>query len=164
MKKMKGLTVAFSIALAVGCAAPPPDSPEFDPQAVEAEIAEWTNAFWEAWRGGRDGLDRALASFDDHPDFVYAAEGTRWSSFAQVEETFRRAFEIVQSQSIEIQETSITVLSRDHAHFLQVGTYSITDTSGATSEERPFAFSGLLVRTDAGWKLRAGHESEPSFE
>ena len=96
MKGLKRFTVALSIVLVPGCAAPVPDSAEFDTQAVEAEIIEWTTAFWEAWKGGRDGLDRALASFDDHPDFAYAAEGALWSSFAQVEETFRTAFEIFQ--------------------------------------------------------------------
>lgn len=157
---LKRFTVALCAALVAGCTSPLPKSAEFDRQAVEAEITEWTDAFWEAWRGGRSGLDRALGAFDDHPNFAYAAGGTLWSSFAQIDETFRTAFEIVQSQSIEIQETSITVLSRDHAHFLQVGTYAITDTGGATSEQRPFAFSGLLVRTGSGWKLRVGHQSE----
>jgi hypothetical protein len=144
-----------------GCGGPPPDEGQIDRRALEAEVTASSDAFWEAWRGGRSGLDRALAFFDDHPDFAYAAGGTVWRSLPDLTNTFRTAFQVVQSQAIEIQETVTTIVGRDAVHLMQRGNYSITDTDGVTSEEIPFAFSGLWVRTDDGWRVRCAHESEP---
>jgi len=161
MVNRKTYGVTLWILALTGCAAPPSDVGELDRQAVEAEITDVADAFWDAWRDGNAGVDRAMAFFDDHPDFAYAAGGALWRSLPDITDTFRSAFEIVQSQTIEIQETAITVLGQDLAHLMQRGTYSITDMDGVTSEEIPFAFSGLLVRTDAGWRIRCAHESEP---
>jgi len=161
-RKMCGLTL-WIFAL-TGCGGPPSDAGELHRQAAEAEITELADAFWEAWRGGNAGLDRAMSFFDDHPDFAYAAQGTLWRSLSSLTETFRAAFETVQSQTIEIQETEITVAGEDFAYLMQRGAYSVTFIDGVTSEMRPFAFSGLLVRTGPGWRVRSGHLSEPCVE
>lgn len=153
-------TTLWIVALA-GCAAPPSDAGEVDRAAVEAEVDGLADAFWDAWRGGSSGLDRALAFFDDHPDFCYAAAGTVWHSLPDLAATFRSAFQVVESQTVDIQETVITVVDRDTAYLMQHGAYSITDVDGVTSEEIPFAFSALLVRTGSGWRIRCAHESEP---
>jgi len=151
---------AWTIALA-GCAAPPADGGDVDRPAVEAEITEFADAFWEAWSQGDSGLETALSCLDDHPDFAYLAQGRLWRSLPELATTFRSAFAIVQSQAIEIRETAITVLGQDLAYLVQSGTYSITDTNGVTSEDRPFVFSALLARTSNGWRIRYAHESEP---
>jgi len=157
--KMGALTVWIFVL--VGCAAPPSDSGDEDRQATEVEIAKFAEAFWDAWRDGNAGLDRAMAFLDDHPEFTYAAQGTVWRSVSHVTETFQSAFEMVQSQTIEIQGTEITVASQDFAHLTQWGVYAIIDVEGVNSEMRPFTFSGLLVRTDSGWRVRSAHVSEP---
>jgi hypothetical protein len=153
--------VALWIFAPTGCAAPAPDSGELDRQAVEAEIAGFADAFWDAWRDGNSGLDRAMSFFDDGPGFSYAAQGTVWRSVSDVTAAFRSAFEVVRSQTIEIQETEITVLGEDAAHLMQRGAYSMTDTNGETSEMSPLVFTGLLIRTDSGWRVRSAHVSEP---
>ena len=160
-RKRWGVTLC-KIALA-GCMAPPSDAGQLDRQAVEAEVREVADQFWDAFSDGNDGVDRALAFFEDHPDFSYAAEGASWGSLSGLQDTFRAAFQVVQSQDIEIQETVIAVLDQNAAYLMQRGTYSITDVDGMTSEKRPFAFSGLLVRTGSGWKFRGAHESEPGM-
>ena len=156
--------LAFWIVALVGCAAPPSDEGEVDRQAIEAEIAEFAGAFWGAWRDGNAGMERAMALFDDDPGFAYAAQGAVWLSVSDVTETFRRAFQVVQSQTIEVRETSINVVSRDFAHIVQSGAYSMTDLSGVSTEMRPFAFSGLMVRTSSGWRVRSAHFSEPCVQ
>ena len=161
MVNWKRCAVPLWIVALGGCAAPPSDAGEIDRRAVEAEITELAGAFWDAWRDGNAGLDRAMGFFDDHPDFAYAAGGTVWRSLPDLETVFRSAFESVQSQTIQIRETAIAALGQDVAYLTQRGTYSITDMEGVTSEEVPFAFSGLLVRTGSGWKIRCAHESEP---
>lgn len=161
MERRGRFAVPLVFVALTGCAGPSPDPGELDRSAIEAEITELSNAFWDAWRSGNAGLDQALAFFDDHPDFAYAAEGTLWHSFTGLSETFRSAFAVVQSQTVEIRATKITVLDRDLAYLTQSGTYAIIDMNGVASEERPFAFSGLWVRTRAGWKIRCAHESEP---
>lgn len=153
--------LALCIFALTGCAAPPSDAGELDRQAVEAEITQFSDAFWDAWREGNAGLDRAMSFFDDAPGFRYAAQGTVWRSVSDVTETFRNAFAIVRSQTIDIQETEITVVSEDFAHLVQRGAYSMTDMDGETSDTRPFVFTGLLVRTQSGWRVRSAHVSEP---
>jgi hypothetical protein len=157
-------SLPLSIFALLACGAPPPDAEEFDRQAIEAEIAAFAGAFWGAWRDGNAGLERAMALFDDHPDFTYAAQGAVWLSVPDVAETFRSAFQVVQSQTIEIQQTSITVVSRDFAHITQSGAYSMTDLDGVSTEMTPFAFSGLLARTSSGWRVRSAHVSEPCVQ
>jgi hypothetical protein len=164
MVHRNGYAITLWILAVAGCAGPPSPAGEVDRQAVEAEITAFADGFWDAWRGGSSGLDRAMASFDDHPDFAYAAQGLVRHSLSDLTDTFRSAFEIVRSQTIEIHETSIAVLGQDIAHLTQSGAYAITDMDGVTSAMRPFAFSGLLVRTDSGWRFRCGHLSEPGLE
>ena len=163
MPKWTVAASTFSILALTGCTIPPVEKGELDRAAVEAEVDGFADAFWDAWRDGNSGLDRALAFFDDHPDFCYAAAGTVWRSLPDLAQTFRSAFQVVESQTVEIRETVITVVDRDTAYLMQHGAYSITDTDGVTSEERPFAFSALLVRTGSGWRIRCAHESEPGF-
>jgi hypothetical protein len=160
MGDWKPCATALSILVLAGCATPPADDAELDRQAVAMEIAAFTDAFWDAWGDGLSGVDRAMALFDDHPDFAYAAQGRVWRSLADLTGTFRSAFQVVQSQAVEIEETSIAVLGPDVAHLMQRGAYTITDTDGVVSERRPFAFSGLLVRTGSGWRVRRAHLSE----
>ena len=162
MKDRKRFVLSFWVFALAGCAAPASDAGEIDRQAVEAEITEFSHDFWDAWREGNAGLERAMAFFDDHPDFAYAAQGTVWRSLSEVTDTFRSAFQIVQSQTIEIQGTLITVLNQDTAYLMQHGAYAITDMNGVTSGMIPFAFSGFLVRTGSGWKVRGAHVSEPA--
>jgi hypothetical protein len=164
MLNLMRITATLGVFALVGCTAPPPEAEEFDQQAVEAEIIDWLDTFWETWREGGAGFDRGMAFYDDHPDFAFASEGAMWRSLSDATETFRPAFETIQSQMIELEETAITVLSQDLVYVLEQGTYSATDMGGNTSEATPFAFSSLLVRTDAGWKLRFGHQSEPAPE
>jgi len=159
MNRKTGVITLLVVALA-GCAAPPPDAGEVDRQAVEEEVTGVAGAFWDAMRDGNAGVDRAVALFDDHPEFTYAAGGTVWRSVKALSDTFHQAFEPVQSQTIVIEETAVTVLTGDLAYLVQRGTYSITDLDGVTSPEIRFAFSGLLVRTGSGWRIRFAHESE----
>ncbi|MGD2121636.1 MAG: DUF3225 domain-containing protein [Gemmatimonadota bacterium] len=161
MRIGKRWAVVLSVLALTGCAAPTSDATEIDQQAVAGEIREFADAFWEAWRDGDSGLDRAMAFFEDHADFAYAAQGTVWRSLSEVTETFRMAFEVVEAQNIEIQETVITVLGQDLAYLVQSGAYSMTDTDGVASETRTFVFSGLLMRTASGWRVRSAHVSEP---
>jgi hypothetical protein len=164
MVDWKTYILALWIFALTGCASPPSDGTELDRQAVETELDAFADTFWDAWRDGRSGVDRAMALFEDHPDFAYAAQGMVWHSLADLTATFRSAFQGVQSQTIEIRETSIAVLGQDVAHLMQHGAYSITDTDGVVSEMGPFAFSGLLVRTDSGWRVRCAHLSESGVE
>ena len=164
MLNLKRMVVTLAIVTLAGCNAPPPDPSAFDRQAVEAEISDWVDVFWATWSEGGAGFDRGMALYDDHPDFVFAAEGNIWRSRGATDDAFRQPFENIQTQTFDVQNTAITPLGQDLAYVAQQGTYVQTYLDGTTSGVRTFAFTMLLVRTDAGWRVRFGHDSEPDTE
>ena len=127
--------------------------------AVKTAIADEVTAikadFWDAWREW--DVDKGMSYYRNSPDFVWADDGTLvkgWTTFNEDVQSWS-----VQSQAVTLSESIATVLAPNVVHFVEHGTYSITDTTGVTWPERTFAVSTLWVLRDAEWKVDFIHVS-----
>ena len=155
-------TIATAALVMAACAAPAPEAPQIDQQAVEAEVTAFLQTFWATWAEGGAGFDRGMAMFDDNPGFSLTADGDLLTSVAAADEAFRSFFQTIDHQIIDLPQTVVSALGPDLAYVAQKGTYSAVDTAGVTTGPFPFASTYLLVRTDGVWKVRAYHQSEPN--
>lgn len=143
------------------CAQPVPEPPPLDRDAVASEVATWLDGFWANWEGGGATFDRAMASFDDHPDFVFALDGSTLASAAAASETFRPFFQTVDHQVFEGPPPAIVVLGPDLVHVMQAGTFTQFLTDGTSTGPTPYVATLVLVRSGGGWKVRFIHQSTP---
>ena len=153
--------VLAAFALTVFAACQPATTEISEEQKVEiaAELSTVLDTFWDVWRSA--DYDRGLTYWEDSPELVFAGtEGGIMMGFATFDRAFRPGFTTVASQGIDCDETHVKVITRDAAYAMQRGTYFATDTSGVTGPTRPFAYTYLWIRTDAGWKITAAHMSE----
>lgn len=164
MNNLKRTLAAIAFVGFVGCAAPAEDPVPFDPQVVEAEAMEWMESFFSATRGGAATIEASFELFDDHPDFVFLFEGATVRSKTQTVELALEVFETVQSQTLEVVESSAVALGADLAHVATSGTFSRMFMDGTSTEPAAFGFSVVLVRSPEGWKGRFIHNSEAELE
>lgn len=145
--------------LAAGCEPPPPQPPEIDREAIEAEVGAWLDTFWATWSEGRAGFDRGIAMYDDHPDFALAYDGVLWRSLPSAAEAFRPVFESIVHQDVTRPETAVSVLGQDLAHVAQSVTTVQTLADGTTVGPLNGSVTMVLVRAGGVWRIRYYHES-----
>lgn len=150
------LTVVFC-----SCAQAAPEPPPLDRDAVATEVATWLDGFWANWKGGGATFDRAMASFDDHPDFAFALDGSTLGSVAAVTEAFGPFFQTVDHQVFEGPPPAIAVLGPDLVHVMQAGTFAQLLTDGTSTGPTPYVATMVLVRSGDAWKVRFIHQSTP---
>ena len=159
MKSVRRTAGALVILASAACTAPPDQAPTFDRQAIETEVTDWLQTFWEAWAEGGAGFDRGIAMYDDHPDFALAYDGNLWRSHASADSDFRPAFQSITHQDIVIPKTAIAVLGPELVHVAQQVTTVQTMADGSTVGPVHGVATMVLVRTDGAWKIRFYHES-----
>jgi uncharacterized protein (TIGR02246 family) len=154
---------ASRIAMVVWLAAcaSPPQEPEIDRQAIEAEVTAWVQSFFATWAEGSAGYDRGIAMFDDHPDFAFAVDGVLWRSVTEVDTSIRPSFQTVEHQTFDMPVRSVVVLGPDLAHVALAGTVQ-AEMAGESVGPTPYAVTMVLVRTDGAWKVRFIHQSMPN--
>ena len=151
---------ALALAFVAACQPGNTELTEAQKADIAAQVDTINSEMWDAWRAG--DFDRG-ASYLDPATLVFAYEGTMFG-FATFDEMWRSAFDNIASQTITVEDSRTTVLAPDAVCIMQAGTYTQTDTSGVTSPEESFAFTGIWVLRDGEWRLDFVHESFPTPE
>jgi len=150
---------AFALTVLAACQAADTELTDYQKGEIEAEVNLELETMWDHFR--QADFDRGIAYWEDSPEQLFAGtEGGILTGFAAIDAAFRPMFTTIASQELNVDETHIRVVTRDVVYAMQRGTYAATDTSGVTEPTRPFAYSYLWTRTDAGWKVSSAHMSQ----
>jgi uncharacterized protein (TIGR02246 family) len=124
-----------------------------------AAIMKDINARYEAWvtAASETDIDKALAFFT--PDVRAASNGLLFMSRDEVDKAFRPSFARLERQDIQTDETSVSVLSPDIAIQTVRGSFTATDTTGATSDRRALALTVDWVKREGQWVIVQFHQS-----
>lgn len=149
---------AFALTVLAACQAADTELTDYQKAEIEAEVNLELEALWDPFR--QADFDRGITYWEDSPEQLFAtSEGGILKGFAAIDAAFRPMFTTIASQEINVDETHFKVITRDVVYAMHRGTFSATDTSGVTEPTRPFAYSFLWARTDAGWKVSSAHMS-----
>ncbi len=150
--------VAFILTAFAACQPADTELTDYQKGEIEAEVNLELETMWDLFR--QADYDHGIAYWEDSPEQLFGtSEGGILKGFAAIDAAFRPGFTTIASQVLNVDETHITVITQDVVYVMQRGTYAATDTSGVTDPTRPFAYSYLWTRTDAGWKVSSAHMS-----
>lgn len=149
---------AFALAALAGCQPATTELTDEQKAEIVAEVNMTLDSFWDSWR--QTDYDRAMAFYIDSPETAHAVtDGGIVKGFDSMDRTWRSGFTAVASQRISFEETFVSVLGRDAVCVMQRGAYSSTDTTGVTGPTFPLAYTTVWIRTEAGWRVTAAHQS-----
>lgn len=144
-------------ALLTGCGVSVQEMTEAERTALREEVSQHFSGFWQAW--SQVDPDRGWAYHDDHADYSFAYNGRSWTSRASVQAEFAPGFASTRSQTFNLGEPRVAVLSRDLVYVTWQGTHAGTGVDGTLDATRPFVFTALWVKVNGEWKVRFAHES-----
>ena len=155
---MRFLAVVAAASLAAACQPAPAELTDAERSAIVEEITAVLDSFWDSWRAA--DYDRGMSFYLDSPETAFTSQGVTIVGFATIDETFRPVFVNISRQDMDLDETHITVLSRDAVHVTESGSYTQFDVEGAEIRTAPFSFSTTWVSRNGEWKIVTCHQSE----
>jgi hypothetical protein len=148
----------FALTVLAACQPATTELTEEQKAEIEAEVDGALDALWDLFREA--DYERGIVYWEHSPDLVFAGTaGGILVGFSTLDNIYRPFFETIASQEINIAERHFKVITLDAVYAMERGTYAQTDTAGVTGPTRPYAYTYLWVRTDAGWRISAGHMS-----
>jgi hypothetical protein len=146
---------AFALTVLAACQPATTELTHQQRGEIAAEVELLHGQLWDAWR--EVDVDRAMSYYRNSPDFVWADNGelmNGWTPIYEGLQTFN-----AERQAITFNESKTMVLGPNVVQFVEQGTYSVTDTTGATRPEVEIAASTLWVLRDGEWKVDFIHVS-----
>ena len=120
-------------------------------KGVEAAVNRLINAV------NKVKLDAVFAEFV--PDAEMLDNGVRYASLDAVRATYGPGFKALRKQDIKVERSNIQMVTPALAIYTGSGTFTATDTTGAKSPRRTFAWT-IVWREDKGaWKGTSIHQS-----
>jgi uncharacterized protein (TIGR02246 family) len=105
----------------------------------------------------RVNLDGVLAEFS--PSAEMFDNGMRYANMSAVRAAYTPVFRGLRSQDIRIEKASTVMASPTLAVYTASGTFTSTDTSGAVSPRRGFAWTFVFDNANGTWKAVSAHQS-----
>jgi SnoaL-like domain len=127
-------------------------------QAIQEEVAEASNRFISVTE--TMDIEGVEVLVSEHPHFVFASNGSLFGPRQYVlDEVLPNWATSAQSQDIEVERSTITVLSEDVAIQSLAGQVTAIQPSGTVTPSQRFVSTIVWHKTDAGWQLLHIHES-----
>jgi uncharacterized protein (TIGR02246 family) len=105
----------------------------------------------------RVNLEGVLAEFS--PNAEMFDNGMRYANMSDVRAAYAPVFRGLRSQDIRVEKSSTVMASPTLAVYTASGTFTATDTSGAVSPRRGFAWTFVFDNADGTWKAVSAHQS-----
>ena len=150
---------AFAVTVFVACQPATTELTEEQKAEIAAEVDMALDTHWDLFR--QADYDRGIEYWEHSPEMAYVGvQGEIVMGFSTLDNLYRPFFATLASQEINIAERHFKTITRDAVYAMERGTLAQTDTSGVTGPTRPFAYTYLWMRTDAGWKISSAHMSD----
>lgn len=120
-------------------------------KGVENAVKRLINA------ANRVNIDGVFAEFASDAEFL--DNGARFANMAAVRSTYAPVFKGLRKQDIKVERSNIQMITPTLAVYTANGTFNATDTAGATSPRRNFAWTILWRGDSASWKATSIHQS-----
>ena len=155
------LVVLFFLLVVAACQTPPTEMTEAEIAQIEAEVLEAMEGVFEGWR--ELDLEKAIAPF--HPTATSWALPYAPQTYSEIREWTANWLEDLESWEGTILNVTVRVLSRDAAAFQMGYECTITPKDGPVMHYPGNAvWTGVMERTDSGWKTTLGGGSFGPYE
>ncbi|MCL7957038.1 MAG: SgcJ/EcaC family oxidoreductase [marine benthic group bacterium] len=150
---------ALAGAALLGACAPPAPQTDFDPDDPQV-IAAIDSIVGVSLEGARTvDADKVLSMVSETGDFTFVTGDLLLSGLETLREDFEDTYSGLESQSQEILEKRIRLLSPDIAVLTAVSEGTYTDKAGWTSEPVGIGHTIIFVRENGTWRARHVHQS-----
>lgn len=105
----------------------------------------------------RVSIDGLFAEFA--PDAEFLDNGGRHASMAAVRTAYTPVFKGLRKQDIKVERSNIQMITPTLAVYTANGTFTTTDTTGATAPRRAFAWTIIWRGDSTNWKATSIHQS-----
>ncbi len=120
-------------------------------RAIMDRVDELINAIEEV------DIDRIMLWNEE--DVAMGNNGSLYKSRDEILAVFRPGFEGLSEQKINLSHSKVTVLAPDVAIMSGEGVFTVTDTTGVTTPERPFVWTFVFIKKNGEWKFLQNHQS-----